>query len=93
MRGAGGVPITSPRLFSAYRGANDDVRTVVKFLRETRLGAALVVGREAPLAAIGWSNSGTILNNVLAEQATTHGGEPLAQRAVHAPLPQVGRRA
>ena len=67
MRGCGGGPVTSPRLFSAYRGANDDVRTAVAHLRRTRLA-----GGKAPLAALGWSNSGTIVNNCLAEQATTH---------------------
>jgi predicted alpha/beta-fold hydrolase len=66
MRACGSSPVTSPRLFSAYRGANDDVRTAVRHLRETRLGGGGVV------AAVGWSNSGTILNNVFAEQATTH---------------------
>ena len=66
MRACGSSPVTSPRLFSAYRGANDDVRLAVAHLRRSRLGGAGVV------AAVGWSNSGTILNNVLAEQATTH---------------------
>jgi len=67
MRACGGSPVTSPRLFSAYRGANDDVRTAVAHMRRTRLA-----GGSAPLALIGWSNSGTIVNNCLAEQATTH---------------------
>ena len=72
MRACGGAPVTSPQLFSAYRGANDDLRLAVSHLRSTRLG-----GRRdgAPVAVIGWSNSGTILNNVLAEQATTHADE------------------
>ena len=69
MRACGSSPVTSPRLFSAYRGANDDVRAAVKHLRATRLNGGGVV------AAIGWSNSGTIVNNVLAEQATTHSGD------------------
>ena len=46
---------SSPGLFSAYRGANDDVRVAVAYLRAARLG-----GGKAPIAAIGWSNSGTI---------------------------------
>ena len=71
MRGCGGSPVTSPRLFSAFRGANDDLRLAVSHLRRTRLAG---VG-DARLAVIGWSNSGTILNNVLAEQATTHANE------------------
>ena len=71
MRACGSSPVTSPQLFSAYRGANDDVRTTVKYLRETRLGGGGIV------AALGWSNSGTIVNNVLAEQSTTHGEDPL----------------
>ena len=69
MRACGGSPVTSPRLFSAYRGANDDLRLAVQHLRATRLGGG---GGSAPVAVIGWSNSGTILNNVLAEQATSH---------------------
>ena len=104
MRACGNSPVTSPRLFSAYRcapaartsldararpspalcapptssppalmhahrGANDDVRTAVEWLRRERLGGGGV------LAGLGWSNSGTILNNVLAEQATTHPGD------------------
>ena len=68
MRACGSSPVTSPRLFSAYRGANDDVRTAVEHLRRTRLGGRA----DGRLAAIGWSNSGTIINNVLAEQATSH---------------------
>ena len=68
MRACGGSPVTSPQLFSAYRGANDDLRLAVRHLRNSRLGGE----GGAPLAVIGWSNSGTILNNVLAEQATTH---------------------
>jgi len=71
MRACGSSPVTSPRLFSAYRGANDDLRLAVKHLRKTRLGGGGV------LAAVGWSNSGTIVNNVLAEQATTHADDPL----------------
>ena len=62
MRACGAAPVTSPQLFSAYRGANDDMRTAVRHLRSTRLGGA------GKVAAIGWSNSGTIVNNVLAEQ-------------------------
>lgn len=71
MRACGSSPVTSPRLFSAYKGANDDVRLAVQHLRKTRLAGEAGTSR-SPLAVIGWSNSGTILNNVLAEQATTH---------------------
>ena len=70
MRACGASPVTSPRLFSAYRGANDDLRKAVAHLRATRLDGG---GR---IAVLGWSNSGTIVNNVLAEQATTHADEP-----------------
>ena len=35
MRACGSSPVTSPRLFSAYRGANDDLRLAVKHLRAT----------------------------------------------------------
>jgi len=37
MRACGNSPVTSPLLFSAYRGANDDVRLAVAHLRKTRL--------------------------------------------------------
>ena len=70
MRGCGSSPVTSSRLFSAYRGANDDVRWAVRHLRKTRLAADEHGRTAAPLAAVGWSNSGTIVNNVIAEQAT-----------------------
>lgn len=36
MRACGNSPVTSPRLFSAYRGANDDMRTAVRWLRRER---------------------------------------------------------
>jgi len=74
MRACGDSPVTSPRLFSAYRGANDDLRLAVRHLRATRLGGAEggKGGKGGTLAAVGWSNSGTIVNNALAEQATTH---------------------
>ena len=76
MRACGDSPVTSPRLFSAYRGANDDVRHAVRHLRATRLGGGGTV------AVLGWSNSGTIVNNVLAEQSTTHAGD--ARHAIDA---------
>jgi predicted alpha/beta-fold hydrolase len=60
MRGAGGVPITSPRLFSARKGATDDVAAAVRHLRARR-GAATVF-------AVSWSNGGTVINNYVAEQ-------------------------
>ncbi len=78
MRACGSSPVTSPRLFSAYRGANDDVRLAVSHLRKTRLRAG------TPIAAVGWSNSGTIINNVLAEQSTTHPGDEHALDAAAA---------
>ena len=69
MRGCGSSPVTSPRLFSAYRGANDDCAP--RWRTCARRGSA-----PAAVAALGWSNSGTIVNNVMAEQATTHAGDP-----------------
>jgi len=65
MRGCGAAPMTSPRFFSAFRGATDDVRVAIAHVR-TLLSA------DAKVAVIGWSNGATILNNALAEQATTH---------------------
>jgi predicted alpha/beta-fold hydrolase len=68
MRGCGGSPITSPRFFSAHRGSTDDVRTAVRHIRSS---AHLAL--HAPVvAAVGWSNGGTIINNALAEQHSTH---------------------
>eukprot|EP00667_Euglena_gracilis_P005124 EG_transcript_5153 len=66
MRGCGGSPITTPRFFSAHRGSTDDVRLAVTHLRQRRLGPA------TPIAAMGWSNGATIVNNLLAEQETSH---------------------
>lgn len=65
MRSCGGAPLTSPRFFSAFRGATDDVRLAIAHVRkQLRPGAKVAV--------VGWSNGATILNNALAEQATTH---------------------
>ena len=69
MRGCGSSPVTSPRLFSRT-AARTTMCAPRAHLRATRLGAGGVV------AALGWSNSGTIVNNVMAEQATTHAGDP-----------------
>ena len=63
MRSCGGSPVTSPRLFSACRGSTDDVRLAIEHVRATRISDA------APLAAVGWSNGGNIIANVLSEAA------------------------
>lgn len=65
MRSCGGAPVTSPRFFSAFRGATDDVRLALTHVRQQLRPGAKV-------AVVGWSNGATILNNALAEQATTH---------------------
>jgi len=70
MRSCGGSPVTSPRLFSAHRGSTDDVRLAVAHCRRKPYLAA----RAPVLAAMGWSNGATIINNALAEQETTHEG-------------------
>ena len=67
MRGCGAAPVTSPRFFSAFRGATDDVRLAIAHVR-SRLDPG------AKVAVVGWSNGATILNNCLADQATTHAG-------------------
>lgn len=68
MRGCGGSRVTSPRFFSAHRGSTDDVRLAVAHIR-----ASEHLGLRAPcVAAMGWSNGATIVNNALAEQSTTH---------------------
>jgi len=65
------LTLTLTLTLTRYRGANDDMRVAIKHLRTTRLAGG------GTLAAVGWSNSGTILNNVLAEQATTHADDAL----------------
>ena len=59
MRSCGGSPVTSPRFFSARHGSVEDVRTATKWIR-TNI-------QPTSLAAIGWSNSGTIVCNALSE--------------------------
>ena len=66
MRGCGGSPVTSPRFFSAHRGSTDDVRLAIACVREAFIAPGVRV------AVLGWSNGGTIVNNLLAEQATEH---------------------
>lgn len=58
MRSCGDSPVTSPRFFSAYLGSTDDVAVAVDYIRERR--------RPSAVAAVGWSNSGTIVVNTLA---------------------------
>jgi predicted alpha/beta-fold hydrolase len=65
MRSCGRAPVTSPRFFSAFRGATDDVRVAVAHIRKQLPPGAKV-------AVVGWSNGATILNNCLAEQASSH---------------------
>ena len=76
MRGCGGSPVTSPRFFSAFRGATDDVRLAVQWVREEWPSLSSSSddegGFEGHVAVLGWSNGGSIVNNLLAEQATTH---------------------
>jgi hypothetical protein len=68
MRGCGGSAVVTPRLFSAHRGSTDDLRLAVAHARRRPHLAA-----HAPkVAAVGWSNGATILNNALAEQSSTH---------------------
>ena len=59
MRSCGGSPVTSPRFFSARHGSVEDVRTATTWIR-TNI-------QPTSLAAIGWSNSGTIVCNALSE--------------------------
>ena len=65
MRSCAESPVTSPRFFSARRGSTDDVRAAVDRIRETY--------GPSRLCAIGWSNSGTIVTNALAEQGDAAG--------------------
>jgi len=76
MRSCGGSEVTSPRFFSARRGSTDDVRAAVTHVRDAY---------DPPtLAAIGWSNSGSIVTNALAEQGA--GGGLDAACCLAAPL-------
>ena len=51
MRACGASPVTSPRLFSAYRGANDDLRKAVAHLRATRLDGGGRIVDETSMSA------------------------------------------
>ena len=51
MRSCGGSAVSSPRFFSAHRGATDDVRVALRHVR-----AAALVDPAAPIALLGWSN-------------------------------------
>jgi len=62
MRGCGNSPVISPRFFSAMRGSLEDVRETVRYMREE------LAGPRAPIAALGWSNGATIVNNYAAQQ-------------------------
>jgi hypothetical protein len=77
MRGCGGSAVVTPRLFSAHRGSTDDLRLAVAHARRCEHLAACAPA----VAGVGWSNGATILNNALAEQATTH---PPTERSAHA---------
>ena len=66
MRSCGGSPVTSARFFSAYRGSTCDVRQALAHCKQH------FVAPGTRVAVMGWSNGGTIINNLLAEQATTH---------------------
>ena len=68
MRSCGDAPVTSPRFFSAHRGATDDVRVALEHLARVRGAGA------PPIAALGWSNGGSIVVNALAEQAAAAEG-------------------
>ena len=66
MRSCGESPVTSPRFFSARRGSTDDVRAAI---------AAIRAKYDPPkIGVVGWSNSGTIVANALAEQGDADGG-------------------
>eukprot|EP00929_Paragymnodinium_shiwhaense_P054923 TRINITY_DN27532_c0_g1_i1.p1 TRINITY_DN27532_c0_g1~~TRINITY_DN27532_c0_g1_i1.p1 ORF type:complete len:477 (+),score=57.76 TRINITY_DN27532_c0_g1_i1:144-1574(+) len=69
MRGCGSTELVTPRLFSAYRGSTDDVRSGVSYVRRKLLGGSPTT----PVMLIGWSNGGTIVANTLAEQDTGTG--------------------
>jgi len=71
MRGCGGSPVLTPRLFSAYRGSTDDVRLGLRYVRRELLGGA--AGERGDVMLVGWSNGATIVANALAEQTTGTG--------------------
>lgn len=72
MRGCGNCELKTPRLFSLYRGATDDVRIAVSFIRQ-RLFRAGKRGAEAQIVLLGWCLGASIAINTLAEQTTGQG--------------------
>lgn len=72
MRGCGNSELKTPRLFSLCRGATDDVRLVVSFIRQTLFKAGRL-GAEAQIVLLGWCAGASIAVNTLAEQTTGQG--------------------
>jgi pimeloyl-ACP methyl ester carboxylesterase len=94
MRGCGGSPVTSPRLFSAFRGANDDLRLAVSHLRRTRLagvGDARLAGSGAKRAR---PDEPVEIGEGAAKRAARSGDDPVHDTSVQlAALPVRARSA
>lgn len=71
MRGCGGAPLRTARMFSAHRGATDDVRVAISHLRKTQLRSP--GARESSVFLVGWSVGGSIVTNALADQVSKDG--------------------
>lgn len=65
-------PVHTPRYFSFCRGGTDDVRTAIRYVREGLFGGG-ERGQRALVFVVGWCVGGSIVSNMLAEQATAKG--------------------
>ncbi|CAJ1443606.1 unnamed protein product [Effrenium voratum] len=76
LRGCGGVELKTARPASAYRGATDDLRVAVRYVREKLLNETKA---RCQVCFAGWSLGGNMIVNALAEQKTqtgnAHAGE------------------
>eukprot|EP00811_Abedinium_folium_P033713 NODE_6656_length_1651_cov_16.607612.p1 GENE.NODE_6656_length_1651_cov_16.607612~~NODE_6656_length_1651_cov_16.607612.p1 ORF type:complete len:283 (-),score=52.46 NODE_6656_length_1651_cov_16.607612:177-1025(-) len=72
MRGCGDCPLKTARTFSLCRGATDDVRTAVRFIRQVLIGPGKR-GVETKVCIAGWCAGASVAVNALAEQTTCIG--------------------
>ncbi|GAB5371597.1 hypothetical protein AAMO2058_001593900, partial [Amorphochlora amoebiformis] len=69
MRGCGNSPISSPRLFSAYRGSVEDMRLAVSYIRGVAGAAEKARGSgKVQVGALGWSCGASITTNFAGSQ-------------------------
>eukprot|EP00811_Abedinium_folium_P033789 NODE_6725_length_1644_cov_8.990112.p1 GENE.NODE_6725_length_1644_cov_8.990112~~NODE_6725_length_1644_cov_8.990112.p1 ORF type:complete len:460 (+),score=113.30 NODE_6725_length_1644_cov_8.990112:68-1381(+) len=72
MRGCGNCPLKTARPFSLYRGATDDVRTAIRFLRRVLISCP-EKGSAVSISVIGWCAGASVAINALAEQTMKNG--------------------